>query len=161
MFADIDVALICESAIQAVCIGNAFDRRISEIQVPHESGPTNNTDLYSLPDTSKTVSNQQNSVVVILYVSPGDWAFHCAPGAIQRILMNLVGNSLKYTKTGHVKIKIECQAEMEFQSKSEKGRSNITITVIDTGIGISKDFLRYKLFTPFSQESAVAAGTGK
>ena len=74
--------------------------------------------------------------------------------------MNLVGNSLKYTKAGHVKVKIEEQNERLYQPDGEKGRSQVTITVTDTGIGISKDFLRYKLFTPFSQESAVAAGTG-
>ena len=68
--------------------------------------------------------------------------------------------SLKYTKAGHVKIKIEEQTEKTYQPE-DKGHSQVTITVTDTGIGISKDFLRYKLFTPFSQESAVAAGTGR
>jgi signal transduction histidine kinase len=160
LFSDVNVASICESAIQSVCVGNAFDRRMSEVQVPHEPASTGNIALYSLPDTSKGVSTQPNSLAVILYISPGHWAFHCAPGAIQRILMNLVGNSLKYTKAGHIKIKIEEQTELQGQP-GEKGHSQVTITVTDTGIGISKDFLRYKLFTPFSQESAVAAGTGK
>jgi signal transduction histidine kinase len=162
LFSDVDVAAICESAIQSVCLGSAFDRRMSEITVPHEAEFSSNTALFSLPDVSKPVSTQQGqgSVAVILYISPGHWAFHCAPGAIQRILMNLVGNSLKYTKSGHIKIKVEEQTEMQYQPEGEKGHSQVTITVSDTGIGISKDFLRYKLFTPFSQESAVAAGTG-
>jgi len=73
--------------------------------------------------------------------------------------MNLVGNSLKYTKAGHIKIKIEEQTELQGQP-GDYDHSQVTITVSDTGIGISKDFLRYKLFTPFSQESAVAARTG-
>lgn len=160
LFSDVDVAAICESAIQSVCVGSAFDRRMSEIAVPHEPQLAS-TSLYSLPDVSKVEPTKQGSVAVILYISPGHWAFHCAPGAIQRILMNLVGNSLKYTKSGHIKIKVEEQTEMQYQPGGERGHSQVTITVTDTGIGISKDFLRYKLFTPFSQESAVAAGTGK
>ena len=159
LFSDIDVAAICESAIQSVCVGSAFDRRMSEITVPHEAGVASAA-IYSLPDPSQAVALQQSSIAVILYISPGEWAFHCAPGAIQRILMNLVGNSLKYTKSGYIKIKVEEQTEMQYQLEGEKGRSQVTVTVTDTGIGISKDFLRYKLFTPFSQESAVAAGAG-
>lgn len=161
LFADIDVAAICESAIQSVCVGSTFDRRMSEIQVPHEQPSAGNAALFGLPDASNAVSSQQGSVAVILNISAGAWVFHCAPGTIQRILMNLVGNSLKYTKAGHIEIKIEEQAEMLYQPEGERGHSQITITVTDTGIGISKDFLRYKLFTPFSQESAVAAGTGE
>jgi signal transduction histidine kinase len=161
LFSDVDVASICESAIQSVCVGSAFGQRISGISVSHEQGLSINTALHSLPDASQAISTQEGSVAVVLYISPGDWAFHCAPGAIQRILMNLVGNSLKYTKSGHIKIKVEEQSKMQYQPEVEKSHSQITITVMDTGIGISKDFLRYKLFTPFSQESAVAAGTGQ
>jgi signal transduction histidine kinase len=160
LFSDVDVASICESAVQSVCVGSALDRRLSEDTVPHESAMSGNTAIYSLPDISNAEPTKHGSVAVILYISPGHWAFHCAPGAIQRILMNLVGNSLKYTKSGHVKIKVEEQSEMQYQPEGTKGHSQVTITVTDTGIGISKDFLRYKLFTPFSQESAVAAGTG-
>lgn len=158
LFSDVDVALICESAIQSVCVGNAFDRRMSEAHVPQDIASASATAIYSLPGSSGS-STQQSSVVVIPYISPGHWAFHCAPGAIQRILMNLVGNSLKYTKAGHIKVKLEEQTEQQGQPGG-RGQSQVTITVSDTGIGISKDFLRYKLFTPFSQESAVAAGTG-
>ena len=160
LFSDIDVASICESAVQSVCVGSAFDRRMSDAMVPNDPVVSGNTALYSLPDVSKAEPTKQGSVAIILYIFPGNWAFHCAPGAIQRILMNLVGNSLKYTKSGHVKIKVEEQTEMQYQPDRAEGHSEVTITVTDTGIGISKDFLRYKLFTPFSQESAVAAGTG-
>jgi signal transduction histidine kinase len=159
LFSDVDVALICESAIQSVCVGNAFDRRMSEVHVPQDAASASATAIYSLPNSNGN-SSQQSSIAVILYISPGHWSFHCAPGAIQRILMNLVGNSLKYTKAGHIKVKLEGQTELQGQP-GYKGHSQVTITVSDTGIGISKDFLRYKLFTPFSQESAVAAGTGE
>ena len=160
LYSDVDVAAICESAIQSVCVGSAFGRRMSHIVVPHETELISSPSLYSLPEILKAPPMQQDAVAIILYICPGFWTFHCAPGAIQRILMNLVGNSLKYTKSGHIIVKIEGQTEMQHQPGGEKRFSQVTITVSDTGIGMSKDFLRYKLFTPFSQESAVAPGTG-
>lgn len=36
----------------------------------------------------------------------------------------------------------------------------VTLTVTDTGKGISEEFLRGKLYTPFAQEDALAVGTG-
>ncbi|KAG0650924.1 Signal transduction histidine-kinase [Hyphodiscus hymeniophilus] len=161
LYSDVDVASICESAIQSVCVGSAFGRRMSETIVSHEPTLASSVALYSLPDVSKSASTDTGPVIVILDISPGHWAFHCAPGAIQRILMNLVGNSLKYTKSGHINVKVEEQNQMPYQPGEEKINSQITITVSDTGIGISKEFLRYKLFTPFCQESPVAAGTGR
>jgi len=58
LFSDIDVASICESAVQSVCVGNAFDRRMSEVHVPQEATSTSTTALYSLPATSNSVSTQ-------------------------------------------------------------------------------------------------------
>jgi hypothetical protein len=39
-------------------------------------------------------------------------------------------------------------------------KSKITITVSDSGRGIGREFLKTKLFTPFSQEDTLASGTG-
>lgn len=39
-------------------------------------------------------------------------------------------------------------------------RSLITISIRDTGRGISADFLRSKVFTPFAQENSLSSGTG-
>ncbi len=67
------------------------------------------------------------------------------PIKINQILTNLLGNALKFTKEGHVKIKIE-----EIQ-RSEK-KVTLRFTVCDTGIGIPKDKLEI-IFREFSQAS--------
>ncbi|HMB94616.1 MAG TPA: ATP-binding protein, partial [Tepidisphaeraceae bacterium] len=64
------------------------------------------------------------------------------PLRVKQILMNIVGNALKFTEHGTVRLHIDCQA-------SELS-SLITMEVTDTGIGISKEQLE-RLFQPFAQ----------
>jgi signal transduction histidine kinase len=72
-------------------------------------------------------------------------------GRLTQCLMNLAGNSLKFTKEGHVEISVE-----------PKGGS-LVFRVVDTGIGISPDKIG-SLFTEFRQTDATIAseygGTG-
>lgn len=77
------------------------------------------------------------------------------PMRIKQILSNLIGNAIKFTDNGLVKVKI--QSEILINTKR-----SIRFTVTDTGIGISeKD--QQKLFTPFSQAHGTTntyGGTG-
>ncbi len=60
--------------------------------------------------------------------------------SVLEIFSNLVDNAIKYTETGGVEIIVD---------KDES--NNLAVFVIDTGIGISKDYLPH-LFDKFSQE---------
>ncbi len=66
------------------------------------------------------------------------------PVRLNQIFINLVGNALKFTKSGTVKL---------ICGLVKKGAKSVTIKieVIDSGIGISKDKLE-KIFDSFSQE---------
>ena len=93
-------------------------------------------------------------VEVIVEIAKQDWTYWCEPGSMRRIVMNLVGNSLKYTKAGFVHIKLETQ-------RADQDAAEIAIlTVKDSGQGMSPAYLRDKLFTPFAQESNQAPGIG-
>ncbi|MBN1300155.1 MAG: hypothetical protein JW995_02980 [Melioribacteraceae bacterium] len=61
--------------------------------------------------------------------------------SITQIISNLVENSIKYTSKGKVELLLR------------SGKDKIYVDIIDTGIGISKEYLP-NLFNPFSQESA-------
>lgn len=84
-----------------------------------------------------------------------DWMFYIHPGAIRRIMMNLLGNSLKYTTVGTIRVSLSQAA-----SRRSPTERSVTLTVHDTGKGMSEDYLRHKLFMPFSQEDELAPGTG-
>jgi PAS domain S-box-containing protein len=66
------------------------------------------------------------------------------PGRIRQILMNLIGNALKFTPAdGSVKIFVATDA-------SEATATTVRFTVIDSGPGIAPE-VRDRLFVPFSQ----------
>lgn len=102
-------------------------------------------------------------VAVILDIAPQNYLFTTQPGAVRRVIMNLLGNSLKYTSHGYVRLQLEAtDIEPLAQSGSSElvPRCLVVLTVTDTGKGISSEFLRSKLFTPFAQENSLSSGTG-
>ena len=64
-------------------------------------------------------------------------------GRLRQILVNLLGNAIKFTEQGHVLLDISAKS-------IEAGHVQILIRVIDTGIGISDD-QHHKLFESFAQ----------
>ena len=65
---------------------------------------------------------------------------------LRQILLNLVGNAVKFTREGSIRVKVARDAE-----GTEEGTAvPVRFEVIDSGIGIPKDKLP-KLFKPFSQ----------
>jgi PAS domain S-box-containing protein len=78
------------------------------------------------------------------------------PYRINQILLNLIGNSIKFTETG--KVSMMCKVIGSSQSEQE-----LVITIEDTGIGMDQKFLE-NIYQKFSQENANNArkygGTG-
>lgn len=64
-------------------------------------------------------------------------------GRVKQILINLVGNAIKFTEKGYIKLQIEAQ-------NSGYGQTQLIFTIIDTGIGISSSG-QLELFQSFSQ----------
>ncbi|KAK0386726.1 hypothetical protein NLU13_6561 [Sarocladium strictum] len=84
-----------------------------------------------------------------------DWLFYTHPGAIRRLVMNLIGNSLKYTTAGIIQVSLSQE-----KPKRSTGERLVRLTVRDTGRGMGKDYLQHSLFKPFTQEDKLAPGTG-
>ncbi|HMM22730.1 MAG TPA: response regulator [Selenomonadales bacterium] len=62
---------------------------------------------------------------------------------IRQIIMNLLGNAVKFTDRGHIFLEVDGAVDA-------KGQANIRIAVEDTGIGIAAENLE-KIFDRFSQ----------
>jgi len=68
------------------------------------------------------------------------------PTRLRQIMVNLVGNAVKFTHHGHIQIKVEIAAK-------DDGREMLHFIVSDDGIGMSEDILE-SIFTDFSQADA-------
>ncbi len=56
------------------------------------------------------------------------------PNRLRQVLLNLLGNAIKFTEQGEVVLRVECDPQAE-------GPGNLLFTVRDTGIGIPRDKL--------------------
>ncbi|MCW8327836.1 ATP-binding protein [Photobacterium sp. SDRW27] len=78
------------------------------------------------------------------------------PGRVRQILLNLIGNGIKFTHQGYVQLSIEKQLQLD-------GKENIVFKVTDTGIGIDEDKLDM-VFQQFTQSDSSTSrqfgGTG-
>ena len=78
------------------------------------------------------------------------------PSRLRQILFNLVGNALKFTEAGGVRVEVS-------HRPLDDGRIGLTISVQDSGIGIAAEALP-RLFTRFNQADSSTArrygGTG-
>lgn len=65
------------------------------------------------------------------------------PGRIRQVIINLIGNAIKFTKSGHVALRVSMIQDL-------KHSTQIKIAIEDTGIGIREDKIDY-IFNTFSQ----------
>lgn len=101
---------------------------------------------------------QQRGLSLRLNLQAGLETFNVSgdPTRLRQILVNLIGNALKFTETGSVCIQASCQ-------KLDAQRIQFTCAVRDSGIGISADRLE-SMFDAFQQaDSSISrryGGTG-
>ncbi|MDW3180626.1 response regulator [Roseobacter sp.] len=65
-------------------------------------------------------------------------------GRMRQILTNLMGNAVKFTAKGHVKVKVRGEPN------DANGEIKLSVTVEDTGIGIAEDMIEH-VFGEFNQ----------
>lgn len=137
LFMSTDIALLCEDIVQVLESGRSYNASSS--------------------DTAPTVT------LNIAYRE--SWIFMTEPGALRRVMMNIIGNAMKYSPEGVVVVSLDAwdakeleeQDEAQPQWSDEDGTEKkiVIFTVKDTGKGMCKDFLENQLFLPFHQEDAV------
>ncbi|MBB3168021.1 ATP-binding protein [Simiduia aestuariiviva] len=100
-------------------------------------------------DLSSLVSDR----VALINHCSGSMKVHACMPVLRRILINLVGNALKYTDEGTVTVSV--------QNAPAKGKTWLAISVSDTGPGIPDEELPF-LFEPYTRGVANnhKAGTG-
>ncbi|KAI9746644.1 MAG: hypothetical protein M1818_000358 [Claussenomyces sp. TS43310] len=78
--------------------------------------------------------------------------------------MNIFGNAKKYTSAGFIQVRLRIEDDRKKKSESPKAEESshrmLAMSIIDTGCGISREYMDRKLYTPFAQEDSFAPGVG-
>lgn len=148
-----DFSAIVQEVTEGVVLG--YDYKNSTSSVLHIRDGDKSTKPAVLPFT------KTSKLEVVLDIDNRDegWTFYSNPAIIKRIVGNLVSNSIKYTQEkGWVKVAL--LANSITPASNGAPRAVVSLIVSDSGKGMSREFLKTRLFTPFTQENPMAAGSG-
>ncbi|KAM7197924.1 autoinducer 2 sensor kinase/phosphatase luxQ [Naviculisporaceae sp. PSN 640] len=153
------------ATIKVAQLGRLVEDVVDAVHFSHLSEHATQSSLRSNGVYSLNVSSgvkggipADRSLLVVVNISAlPTWEMPIDVGAWKRIVMNIYGNSLKYTKSGRIEIGLKV---LQKADKTGQICDHICFTVEDTGKGMSSDYLKYRLFSPFSQEDNYAPGIG-
>lgn len=99
----IDLAALLEDVIQMLIAGHYFRRTVDTSGALH----------YRQTDFATPQIKVSPGLTVICDISPAcDWVFKTDAGVWKRILMNLLGNALKYTSSGFILVKLRLEENL-------------------------------------------------
>ena len=134
----IDLAVLTEDVADTVVKAYQFD----------QTGPN--------PSSGVRSRSHQERVHVLLEIEKRpSWTVNVSAGSWTRILTNLLGNALKYTKHGSICVRLRSKT-----LRDKHQTAMIYLEIEDTGQGMSVEYLRHHLYMPFMQENSHAVGTG-
>ncbi|KAG5939250.1 hypothetical protein E4U53_007843 [Claviceps sorghi] len=167
----VKVDLIVEEVVESVYAGRIFQLRSmgSNSSGHHGQGqnssPCITTDSahyeqHAEPAADSSLTQKDSGIATVCVdIQPNTpWTFHTQPGALRRVVMNLVSNSLKFTTKGFVKVSLD-QPQLDAAGK-DPTQTYVRLTVTDSGCGIGKSYLENDVFTPFIQEDSLKPGMG-
>lgn len=166
VFATVDVASLVEEVVEGVYAGQVY-QDISSTDVASASSPGNARALehgigFKTESKSKSITKD---IDIVLDIHHDNYVFVTQPGALKRLVMNIFGNALKYTQKGTINVLLSLDDTVGLDddqviASKAKNERVLQIKVNDTGKGISPEYLRSSLYSPFSQEDVLASGTG-
>ena len=147
----------CGAALLAV-INDILD--FSKIEARKLKMETNDFDLHSVLESATAlpaIKAFEKGLELTCELEPGTpRLLRGDPGRVRQVLVNLVGNAVKFTPQGEVAIRVRLETE-------DERMATLRFTVSDTGIGFRQDRAP-ALFEPFVQEDGSSTrrygGTG-
>ncbi|RYP77668.1 hypothetical protein DL771_001036 [Monosporascus sp. 5C6A] len=156
---DFNLAQLVEEVCDTVCAGHTFRKTHTfpngafHDQGGHSRTNSSGDDMIT-DDVCTALDEDRQRVSVTLNVTPFvNWTVRSQPGALRRIVMNLLGNALKYTDSGYIIVSL-------LQESSSSHSVVFKLCIEDSGRGMSAEYQHTRLFTPFSQEDPFSNGTG-
>jgi signal transduction histidine kinase/CheY-like chemotaxis protein len=140
----IDLSTAVEEVLQAVSLGhNSVSQMDHALRKEHQDVPASGVEQSSLPVLITTHIDHNHT-----------WTSRMDPGIWKRILLNIFSNALRFTISGYIDVTLGMIEGTDVDPRC------ISLIVADSGVGMSREFLKYHLFTPFMQEDNLVSGTG-
>ncbi|KAI0165101.1 hypothetical protein GGR52DRAFT_94365 [Hypoxylon sp. FL1284] len=152
-------AVLLEEVVEAVFAGQTFrkvDLRHHGVVDESTAGKVMNV------DDSLTTEEQihagsikfSGKVFLTLHIQKAEsWCLRGQTGGLRRVIMNVVGNAIKYCSTGYIDVSLKSK-------QITSSDVEVELSVHDTGVGMSQTFLTNQLFKAFSQEDPFTPGAG-
>ncbi|RMY97173.1 hypothetical protein D0862_08204 [Hortaea werneckii] len=138
-----DLAKLTEEVVESVTSAHRFELNSRDIMKP--------TNLPA--STSHSQPAERDLAVIVNVTKRANWWVTLSKGSWTRVITNLVGNALKYTKSGAVTVSLDA-------GNLDRKRARVVLVIQDTGVGMSKQFVSTDLFTPYKQADFDQVGTG-
>ncbi|RAH79983.1 sensor histidine kinase/response regulator [Aspergillus japonicus CBS 114.51] len=147
---DFDLDILIEDVADSLYVGHRSLINASKIAGRYLQTGTSMT-------SGATKTNNPDDLSVIIQIEDlGSWNIQSLSGGWRRIVMNILGNAFKFTRSGYIEISLAKKVHRAAGSKKVFAH----FSVKDTGSGISPEFLEHQLFTPFAQENILTEGVG-
>ncbi|KAL1794867.1 hypothetical protein ACET3X_006683 [Alternaria dauci] len=147
----VDLEHLVEDVIETVSVGHDHaSRLVSGLKKERQDALADPQDMTTTEPVVLTTHIERDC----------DWTVVVEKGAWKRILLNVVSNALKYTRSGYIHVDLGFVETADGVHAADGNQAHISLSVTDTGVGMSEDFLKYHLFTPFTQENILSPGTG-
>ncbi|KAF7877649.1 hypothetical protein EAF04_001320 [Stromatinia cepivora] len=152
-----NIALLCEDTINGMIAANHFRSAAPMYNLALSNGSPNN---------KKKISPNGNTapLQIVLDFEMRDWTYKVHAGAIQRILMNIFGNSQKYTDKGYIQVQLQLRQQTTVTDvpapTSHHTGDFMCLRIKDSGRGMSTEYMERKLYHPFAQENSFTPGVG-
>ncbi|POS73325.1 hypothetical protein DHEL01_v208281 [Diaporthe helianthi] len=154
----VELDCLVEEVVESVLAGYSHEKMSAQRSLRDDLDYTKyRAGTAQRPATGPADPSQERVQIFLDIEKSTSWRFNTHPGAFRRIVMNLFGNSLKFTRSGFIKVSLTQEPAKPYQHNVG---STILLTVSDSGKGISEDYIQNHLFTPFCQEDNFAPGTG-
>jgi hypothetical protein len=149
LVSDFNISHLVEEVADILYTGQRAPEQVSQLAKRMSSNK-------EATDSITKDSSAQNQMSIVIRVDQTDtWMIRSFPGAWRRIVMNLLGNAMKWTTAGFIEIALS-----KARDRSDSQSPLVRLSVTDTGRGIAPDFIKHKLFAPFSQEDPLSEGVG-
>ncbi|CEJ54994.1 hypothetical protein PMG11_01278 [Penicillium brasilianum] len=156
-----------ESASEEVQLDSVLEEVVESVFAGHSFYHHPRVQHRNANAEASQATEQPKQVTIIFDIQEAaEWKFFTQAGCWRRILMNVFSNALKYTTQGFIYLRLTVTKISQPESKDSDTSTDpsdqylVTLSVKDTGQGISSNFLQNGLFTAFSQEDALAPGSG-